>query len=85
MGEGRIPLLLLLLSLLLLLLLFYYGQAQGKQKFPGQGSNLRHSSDNAKYLISKKTGNSNYYFDVDYFHLNVVNGSKIHQLLHFNT
>ena len=40
------------LQLLLCLLLFFFsGCASGMQKFPGQGSNLCHSSDNDRSLI----------------------------------
>lgn len=42
------------------ILLFYFilGWAHGMQKYPGQWSNLCHSSDNTRYLRCCTTGNS---------------------------
>ena len=35
-----------------------FGHAHDMQKFPGQGSNLSHSSDNAKFLTLGHQGTS---------------------------
>ena len=39
---------------------FVFGCAHGMQKFPGQGSDLHHSSDNAGSLTTKPPGNSTF-------------------------
>ena len=36
----------------------FFGHAHGLQKFPGQGSNPHHSSDNARSLTTRPPGNS---------------------------
>ena len=40
------------------LLLFIFWPCHGMQKFPGQGSNWSHSSDNAEFLTARPPGNS---------------------------
>lgn len=37
---------------------FLGGDACSMQKFPGQGSNSRHSSDNVRFLTTRASGNS---------------------------
>ena len=37
---------------------WFFGLAHGMQKFPGQGSNLSHSSDNSTSLTTRLLGNS---------------------------
>ena len=37
---------------------FYFGYAHNTQKFPGQGSNPHHSSDNARSSTARPPGNS---------------------------
>jgi len=41
-------------------LLFFAGCAPGMLKFPDQGSNPQHSSDNARSLTTRPPGNSRY-------------------------
>ena len=38
--------------------LFFFGQACVMLKFPGQGSNLHHSSDNTRSITTRQPGNS---------------------------
>ena len=40
----------------------YFGHAHSMQKFPGQGLNPHHSSDNAGFLTARPPGNSYLYF-----------------------
>ena len=47
-----------LLPVLLLLLLLLFCHAHGRQGFLGQGWNLRHSSDKARSLTTRPSGNS---------------------------
>ena len=62
--------------------LFSYGLSHDMQKFPGQGLNLSHSSDNnAKSLITRPPGNSEIYaflnFIFIYFYLFVFLGPRL--------
>ena len=49
----------------------FFSRAGSKQKFPGQGSNLCHSSDNAEFLSARPPGSSNN-FSLDFCFLNQV-------------
>ena len=44
--------------LFILLFFFFYGHTFSMWKFPGQGSNLSHSSDNTESLTTTPPGNS---------------------------
>ena len=48
----------------------FFGRTHGMQKFPGQGTNPSHSSDNAKSLTTRPPGNSQTYatFSSSYSH-----------------
>ena len=45
-----------------LLLFFFFGCTHSMRKFPDQGSNLCHRSDNAKSLTARPPGNSSIEF-----------------------
>ena len=47
-----------LICIYLLIYVFSFGHAYGMQKFPGQGLNPSHRSDNAESLTTRPPGNS---------------------------
>ena len=56
MQYSIIVIIIIIIIIIIITVVFYY--THSTWKFPGQGSNLSHSSDNAKSLTTRSPGNS---------------------------